>query len=220
MHQLLFQTGLEMWFPLTMVLRKMLSLLRILRLILTNILSGKTWSIFETFKKVSLTNSKVVWRQHKTKGRGYQCVEKLTPADCQIWNSPKSIFAFKYSRLHSTVIKLITQWTTDVYLVPIDKTYLNEYAAWKMDHFCHVWPIKIHLQMENSATKVESPRYFCRSQEVTCKGKKGKPFLHMDFSSLLDSRIINPLEKLVPFPPETTDLWWLEGIRSVLLHGF
>lgn len=42
MHQLLSQTGLEMWFPLTTVLRKMLMLLRILRLILTNLVPGQT----------------------------------------------------------------------------------------------------------------------------------------------------------------------------------
>lgn len=70
--------------------------------------------------------------------------------------------------------------------------------------------------------KMESTRHFRRRQE-SYKGKNANccnVLQNMDLSSLLNSRTMNPKEKVVQFSLKRTDLYWPEGFRSVLLHVF
>lgn len=98
------RTGLEVWLSLTLVLRRLLCLLGILRLILTNTRPA-------THKAPPKPPRNCLWQtpnawEGSTKWRqGIPVSAKINPH-----KQPMSIFAFLYARLHSTVIKLTTEW--------------------------------------------------------------------------------------------------------------
>lgn len=76
----------------------MLMLLRIFRLILTNLVPGKKEHFWNFHKTLSDKEWQSCVKAVQNKGKGVPMGEELTHIHSQIWNSPKSIFAFKYSR--------------------------------------------------------------------------------------------------------------------------